>query len=289
METDHSSPQKIPSIKELRELAKRPHQASGLILPVCDYLSYIFAKPFLFLPLTPNQITVLWIVIKLIAASFLISGDYGASLLALFIFQVASIIDGVDGIIARYRKHFSLNGIYLDYLGHYLCNSFLLFALAYGIFQHTQTSWPFVAAGIGIFSLLLSKALTINFMWYKPEQREKVEKIIYGEHLSIIHEQKLGEAKNWKQKALIYFFDLVRIDNPLNFMFWGLVVQQPLITLWGYAFLLFLEMARRVFSQYWRISQSERKEFENEKKEFEGRSTEEERKERKKEVSTIKI
>ena len=89
----------IPTVKELMELAKRDNKASGLILPACDYLSYYFSKPFLYLNLTPNQITVLWILIKLGAAAFMVTGNYWITVVSLFVFQVASILDGVDGVI----------------------------------------------------------------------------------------------------------------------------------------------------------------------------------------------
>ena len=120
---------KIPKIKELRKLYAKK-STNGFLNPMCDYLAFYPAKIFLYLPFTPNQITILWILIKLITLFFIAKGGYLVTVFSLLIFQLASIIDGVDGIVARYRKHYSLNGMYLDYIGHYLCNSLLLIALA---------------------------------------------------------------------------------------------------------------------------------------------------------------
>lgn len=249
---------KIPSIKELRETAKR-EKASGIILPACDYLAFYFTKPFLYLSLTPNQITVLWILIKIIAALFLVQGDYWITVIALFIFQVASIIDGVDGIIARHRKRFSLNGIYLDYVGHYLCNAVLFITLAIGLYSQTGSFLPFIPAAIAVLTMLLTKALTINPMWYTNlEQRSKVEKIIYEQNLSIIMEQKTGEIKSLKDKIKIIIFDLIRIDNPLNIMFWLVVITQTALMLWLYAAFLTVEAVRKLVSQYLRIYKAEK-------------------------------
>lgn len=249
---------KKPTVKQLMELAKRSHKASGIILPACDYLSYYFSKPFLYLPLTPNQITVMWISIKIIAASFMLKGDYLVTIIALLIFQVASIIDGVDGVIARYRKHFSLNGIYLDYIGHYLCNSVLFIALAFGLFTKAGSYYVFIPAAIAVFSMLLSKALTINPWWYQQEKRAEVEKAVHEEGLSIIMEQKAGMVSGMMAKMKILFFDLVRIDNPLNLMFWGILAGFAEVTLWVYAVFLLLEMLRKLWLQYWRIYKAER-------------------------------
>lgn len=248
---------KKPTVKELMELAKRSHKASGIILPACDYLSYYFSKPFLYLSLTPNQITILWIAIKLIAAAAIVAGSYWTTIIALFIFQIASILDGVDGVIARYRRHFSLNGIYLDYIGHYLCNSVLFIALAFGLFTKAGSYYVFIPAAIAVFSMLLSKALTINPRWYQQEKRTEAEKVIREEGLSIIMEQKTGTVLGFKAKAKIIFFDLVRIDNPLNLMFWGIAAGFTEVTLWAYAGFLFLEMLRKLWLQYWIIYKAE--------------------------------
>ncbi len=240
------------------DIAKRDTKASGIILPACDYLGYYAAKPFLYLPLTPNQITVLWIIIKLAAATVMLLGNYWATIIALFLFQIASILDGVDGIIARYRKHFSLNGIYLDYIGHYVCNSALFLCLAGGLYRNDANPYYLLAASIGVLSMLLSKALTLNPAWYsKPEQRQEVERLLHREHFSIIQDQKAGAVKSFKAKITVLFFDLVRIDNPLNLMFWGIAWGFPGLTLWSYAILLFLEMARRLGLQFWGIHRQE--------------------------------
>lgn len=247
-----------PTVKELMEIAKRPHKAYGLILPACDYLSYYFSKPFLYLPFSPNQITVFWILIKLLAAIPLIAGNYLLTIGCLFVFQAASILDGVDGVIARYRKIFSLNGKYLDLLGHYLCNSILFIALAWGLYSKTDSVVVFIPAGIAIFCMLLSKALTINPLWYQQEQRSSIEKLIAEDQDSLIKEQKTGLAKGWKQKGVLLFFDVTRIDNPFNLLFWGFVAGYGEITLWVYALLLLLELGRKIAAQFLRIYRAER-------------------------------
>lgn len=240
--------EKLPTIAELRVISKKK-PAAGIILPACDYLAFNATWPFLRLPFTPNQITVIWILIKIVMAAFMIKGHYWTTVIALLVFQLASIIDGVDGIIARYRKHYSLNGIYLDYIGHYLCNSLLLIALAWGIFNQTGSAVSFIFAGIAAGSYILSKALTINLAWYKGEERKKVDEIIYEKALSL---------KEKKNGLVVIVFDLFRMDNPLNVMFWGILFGYPSLTLLVYAILLFLEMVRKLYLQYHRIEVTER-------------------------------
>lgn len=96
-------------------------------------------------------------------------------------------------------------------------------------------------------------------MWYTNlEQRSKVEKIIYEQNLSIIMEQKTGEIKSLKDKIKIIIFDLIRIDNPLNIMFWLVVITQTALMLWLYAAFLTVEAVRKLVSQYLRIYKAEK-------------------------------
>ena len=239
-----------PSVKELREISRKKFKPHGYIVPLTDYIAVYPAKFFLALPFTPNQITMLWIVLKTAMASLILSGDYIATIVALLVYQLASILDAVDGIIARFRKQFSLNGIYLDYIGHYFCNSFLLMALAIGIYNQTGKVYAFVPASIAVFCYLLSKALTVNLAWWNDlENQTKVKQILYTHNLSLQHQNNFFVS---------YFFDFVRIDNPFNLMLFGVIFNFIEPMLWIYALFLFLEMMRKLFFQYWRIFQFEK-------------------------------
>ena len=175
----------VPSIKELRAVASKKSTA-GFLNPLCDFLAFYPAKLFLYLPFNPVQITVIWIVIKIVTALLMVSGNYLVTVIALFIFQLASILDGVDGIVARYRKDYSYNGIYFDYIGHYLCNSLLLICLALGTYKHTGNAYALLAGAIAVFVFLLSKAITMNGIWVNNvEMRREMEDIVYGQKFSM--------------------------------------------------------------------------------------------------------
>ena len=67
---------------------------------------------------TPNQITALWFFLGILGACLLIYNDYTISLLALVLLYFSWILDNVDGELARYKKQFSIEGNFLDMLGH---------------------------------------------------------------------------------------------------------------------------------------------------------------------------
>ncbi len=242
--------QKVPPIKELRRTVSK-QSTKGFLNPICDFLAFYPAKLFLYLPFNPVQITIIWILIKIITALLMTTGDYLLTIIALTIFQLASILDGVDGIVARYRKDYSYNGIYLDYIGHYFCNSLLLICLAIGTYQSEGKALILLVGALGVFSYLLSKAITMNGIWVSNlEMRKEMETIVYGEQFSM---------KSQQNRALAWMVDFFLMDNPLNFMFWGVLFGSPGITLWVYAFILTLELLRRLALQYWRIRKYELK------------------------------
>ncbi|MFF0447996.1 CDP-alcohol phosphatidyltransferase family protein [Streptomyces sp. NPDC004609] len=76
--------------------------------------------------ITPNQLTYLMVVVGVIGgATLLIPGLTGA-IVTVVLFQVYLLLDCVDGEVARWRKQTSITGVYLDRIGHYLCEAALL-------------------------------------------------------------------------------------------------------------------------------------------------------------------
>jgi CDP-L-myo-inositol myo-inositolphosphotransferase len=64
--------------------------------------------------ITPNQITVISFLVSLVGAGFLAAGQYAAGLVGGLLVQLASIIDGCDGEIARLKHLGSARGAWLD-------------------------------------------------------------------------------------------------------------------------------------------------------------------------------
>ncbi|MER5361939.1 CDP-alcohol phosphatidyltransferase family protein [Streptomyces sp. NPDC002785] len=76
--------------------------------------------------ITPNQLTYLMTVCGVLAApALLVPGIVGA-VLGVVMVQLYLLLDCIDGEIARWRKQFSLGGVYLDRVGAYLCDAAVL-------------------------------------------------------------------------------------------------------------------------------------------------------------------
>ena len=226
----------MPTIKQLKLTCKNKRRDP--FYSFVDYLAYYPAKLFLYTPITPNQITVIWIIGQIISTFFIMSGDIHTMIIALVAFQFMFVLDCSDGIVARYKKKFSLNGIYLDHLGHYLCNPLLLISFGIGTYKiYGEEIYLFLGLAAAIF-FLLNKSITLNPSWYSKDKQEK-----------IISNSKSSMLKN--ERSIFYFaFALFRLEYFFNFMFWGLILNLANYTLIIYSLLFFLELLRKILKQY---------------------------------------
>lgn len=75
---------------------------------------------------TPNQLTYVMTLAGVLAApALLVPGIWGA-VLGVVAVQLYLLLDCVDGEVARWKKQFSLSGVYLDRVGAYLCDAAVL-------------------------------------------------------------------------------------------------------------------------------------------------------------------
>ncbi len=76
--------------------------------------------------ITPNQVTyVMTLAGALAAPALLVPGIWGA-VLGVVMVQLYLLLDCVDGELARYKKQYSLAGVYLDRVAAYLCDAAVL-------------------------------------------------------------------------------------------------------------------------------------------------------------------
>src|SRR3990167_10269611 len=109
-------------------------------------------------PITPNAVTLLSILSGVGGAYLLLYPNWKVKLAALFLFYLNLLLDRVDGEVARYKKRFSLKGIYLDELNHYIIPPLFFLSLAWGLKDTTAYSESIILlAGMlaGFSSILL--------------------------------------------------------------------------------------------------------------------------------------
>ncbi|MBY8881143.1 CDP-alcohol phosphatidyltransferase family protein [Actinacidiphila acidipaludis] len=114
--------------------------------------------------ITPNQLTYLMTVFGVLAAPALLVPGITGAVLGVVMVQMYLLLDCVDGEIARWKKQFSLSGVYLDRVGAYLCDAAVLVGLglrAADLFGDGRIDWLWAFLGtLAALGAVLIKAET---------------------------------------------------------------------------------------------------------------------------------
>jgi hypothetical protein len=167
---------KTLSLKELRARGRKKcwSPSQKFWMEVSLYLTAPLART----NITPNQISVGWMAIQLVAAYLFLLGNYWYNVLAIFLFNfVAYIGDHMDGNLARMTKRFSNLGPYLEQLAIFFGTPFLFTGLAFGNYLNNANS-------------SLSEESFIAKLWWiattlrgNDETRTTVQSLIFSDSL----------------------------------------------------------------------------------------------------------
>lgn len=116
---------------ELRAIAQPPEHSPAVTDQLYRRASIYLSVPLAHLGATPNGITVAWIVLGLAGAAMLVTGAWSARVTGALLFQLAYLLDYVDGEVARLTARRSRSGELLDLLGHGLHKVSLPLAVAW--------------------------------------------------------------------------------------------------------------------------------------------------------------
>lgn len=221
------------SIPEIREKCKKDYW--GFPNRLAHEIGFYFTKPFINTRITSNQVTLFWLFLGLVGGALLSTGKYKWMLLGIIIYHLGHFFDCVDGNLARYRNKSSLKGQYLEQIAHHITILAVLGGLTIGAWKMTGV-YALYAGGIAVGAFVFAKLFNVNLISYKIELREKVAEIV----------NQLNPRK--RSKYTIFIFSFVRIEHPLNLMFFCILLNQPLIGLVLYAFLHTVEMVKKLIT-----------------------------------------
>lgn len=104
------------------------------------------------LPITPNQITTVSLILGVAGCLLLISPEFEAKLTGALLFFISYIFDNCDGEVARHKNLVSKFGENYDTCVDWIVNSGFFVALGYGVAQETSNDlwlWLGLAGGAG--------------------------------------------------------------------------------------------------------------------------------------------
>ena len=175
------------------------HAASG---PVARYINKRFSLPISLilsrLWVSPHAITALNILIGLFSGVFIADGhSYWIILFGAILFQIASIVDGCDGEVAKLTFRCSKFGQYIDSVSDNLSLGSFMTGLIAGYWRHTHSPVAFIVGA----QMIITTAIT--FFWmirYLKQNTESASLVTYDKE----YLQKLSEQPRWLLTLIKY-------------------------------------------------------------------------------------
>ena len=232
---------KINLIKEIRKGSYKKRSGYEFVL---DELANYVVKLALILKIRASHLTFFWVIFQFLTPLLFLRGTYISFVLAITLFQLMFILDLSDGKLYRFQtfkkpKLKPLFPKFLDKLGHYINNSWLLFWLGVGTFLRFH-NWLYLLAGIlAALFYLMNKAITLNPAWYlSSEEKEIIAKISLG-----------AGPSTGKSKFNKFIFHFFRLEYLGNILFIGIIFDFPHYLIMVYAVIYFLEVIRKIYLQ----------------------------------------
>ncbi|MGH7860572.1 MAG: CDP-alcohol phosphatidyltransferase family protein [Candidatus Binatia bacterium] len=149
------------------------HSADGLVdrffnRPVGRFLSKLLVHT----SATPNQITILGTLVGLASAALLADGAHRLAVLGAIVFQLAAVIDCVDGEVARIQLKESAFGRWLDLSLDQVTHVAIFAAIAVHSFRRGLDGGTAIVLGASaVLGALLSFAAVVRGLRLAPENR----------------------------------------------------------------------------------------------------------------------
>lgn len=111
-------------------------------------------------PVTPNQVTVISLIVAFLASVFFSKGDVFSFFLGAILLECYYVLDCVDGQLARLKGKCSKEGAFSDYLLNYIVHPLVFFSIGMGCFL-VYENYIFIYSGIlSAWMILLGYALS---------------------------------------------------------------------------------------------------------------------------------
>lgn len=188
----------------------------GISIYITKFLLTIFLK------IRPNQVTFFFILVSIIGAVLLLNSNLYWQVLGIFLVYFGFLLDKVDGEIARYKQIFSLRGIYLDEIYHFLIPNILVFTFLYSILFDEK-----------FYIILFFIIIMLNIL---NRLNRKIYLIIYGKHKRYLLENKIiiditGNILNKLFNSFV--FKIFSIIERFDLIIFTIFVTIILDSVWG--------------------------------------------------------
>ena len=136
-------------------------------------IARVLVRPLGRSPVTPNQLTVVTMIVALAGAGLLAMGAPAAANWGAGLFVLARFLDHFDGELARQKNMKSRLGYYLDYISGAVSYAALFFGIGFGLRDGALGPWAIVLGSVGAAAAIVSMFLNLGI--------DKAEKLTDGD------------------------------------------------------------------------------------------------------------
>ena len=190
------------AVHHLFEACRKP--VDGIVARLLNrHVSLFLSKRLVGAPVSPNAMTVMTFLVGVGGAAVAMRGGYWPTLCGAALMQCNSILDGVDGELARVRHQQSKLGQWLDTIGDDASNLVFYAALAWG-----ARSLPRAATAMSVAGWVVTAATLLTAVLYYSELLGTGSGDLYALEWSF--EQR--PAPGWRDRLLRAFHAILKQD-----------------------------------------------------------------------------
>ena len=124
-------------------------------------IAAVLVQPLVRTAVTPNQITLLTLIVALVGCGLLAAGGPAYAAWGAGLFVLARFMDHLDGELARQSGKTSTTGYYLDYAAGGISYGALFICIGIGLADGPLGDWAYVLGAAGTASALVSMGLNL--------------------------------------------------------------------------------------------------------------------------------
>ncbi|MCH8271985.1 MAG: CDP-alcohol phosphatidyltransferase family protein [Candidatus Marinimicrobia bacterium] len=140
---------KVPPVKELKKVCRKNIETGWYPVYVVRPFSIYITKILLYTPVTANQVSLIGMLFGICGAFAIGYGTVQSGFIGVGLLQFGYVLDCIDGEIARYYKQSSVNGIFIDFLGHRIVIPLIFLGAAFMIYMNTQNIYMLIIGFLG--------------------------------------------------------------------------------------------------------------------------------------------
>ena len=138
----------LEKLSELKKICLKEKETDLYTIYIIRHISIRITRLLLPTGISANQATLIFLITGVVGSILLGIGDPSYSIFGILLLQFSYIFDCVDGEIARYRKQSSVNGVFIDSIGHEILTPAIFLAMTFFIFNNTHQIFMLVLGTI---------------------------------------------------------------------------------------------------------------------------------------------